>query len=91
MMTEQHRLTRMMTGWGCGQIGDLQKIECQSIEEALQWASNMPWNGIKPVIHLMEGTHEKNITVPKDELADYKQQWHPSESLPKWDIKIIPT
>jgi hypothetical protein len=27
----------------------------------------------------------------KDELADYQQQWHPSESLPKWDVKIIPT
>jgi len=51
----------------------------------------MAWNGIKPVVHLVDGTYEKNITVPKDELADYKQQWHPSESLPKWDIKIIPT
>jgi hypothetical protein len=63
----------------------------QSVEEALQWASNMTWKGIKPLIHLMEGTYEKNITVPKDELADYKQQWYPSESLPNWDIKIIPT
>lgn len=63
----------------------------QSVEEALQWASNMTWNGIKPLVHLVDGTYEKNITVPKDELADYQQQWHPSESLPKWDVKIIPT
>lgn len=63
----------------------------QSVEEALQWASNMTWKGIKPLIHLVEGTYEKNITVQRDELADYKQQWHCSESLPKWDIKIIPS
>lgn len=62
----------------------------QSVEEALQWASNMTWNGIKPLVHLVDGTYEKNITVPKDELADYQQHWHPSESLPKWDVKITP-
>jgi hypothetical protein len=63
----------------------------QSVEEALQWASNMTWKGNKPLIHLVEGTYEKNITVPKDELADYKQQWLCSESLPKWDVNIIPS
>ena len=63
----------------------------QSVEEAVQWASNMTWKGMKPLIHLVEGTYEKNISVPGDELASFKQQWHPSDSLPKWDITIIPT
>ena len=61
-----------------------------SIEEALQWASNMSWKGFKPLVHLVEGTYEKNITVPNDELEPYKQQWLRSEVLPKWDIKIVP-
>ena len=39
----------------------------QSVEEALQWASNMTWKGIQPLIHLVEGPYEKNISVPKDE------------------------
>ena len=62
-----------------------------SIEAALQWASNMTWNGFEPMVHLVEGTYEKSITVPADELEPYQQQWQRSESLPKWDIKIVPT
>ncbi len=62
-----------------------------SVEEALQWTSNMTWNGFEPMVHLVEGTYEKSITVPADELEPYQQQWQRSESLPKWDIKIVPT
>lgn len=61
-----------------------------SVEAALQWASNMTWNGFEPIIHLVEGTYEKGITVPADELEPYQQQWQRSETLPKWDIKIVP-
>ncbi len=61
-----------------------------SVEEALQWASNMTWNGFEPMIHLVEGTYEKGIKVPADELEPYQQQWQRSQSLPKWDIKIVP-
>ena len=61
-----------------------------SIDAAVQWASNMTWNGLKPLVHLVEGTYEKNITVPSNELEVYKQQWLCSETLPKWDIKIAP-
>ena len=63
----------------------------QSVEDALRWASNMTWKGIKPLIYLVEGTYEKNITVAEDELAYYKRQWHCSESLPQWDIRISPS
>lgn len=61
-----------------------------SIEEALQWASNMSWNGFEPLVHLVEGIYEKKITVPPDELEPYQKQWQRSEALPKWDIKIVP-
>ena len=61
-----------------------------SVEDALQWASNMTWKGFEPMVHLVEGTYEKNITVPADELEPYQQQWQRSEALPKWDIKIVP-
>ncbi|MEO1297103.1 MAG: hypothetical protein AAFW75_15225 [Cyanobacteria bacterium J06636_16] len=62
-----------------------------SVEEALQWASNMTWKGFEPVVHLVEGIYEKNITVPKDELEPYEQQWQRSEDLPKWDVIIVPS
>ena len=64
------------------------KIE---MHPAVQWVSNMTWKGIKPLIYLVEGTYEKNITVPEDELAEYKQQWNCSDSLPKWYVNIIPS
>ena len=62
-----------------------------SVEAALQWASNMTWNGFEPVVHLVEGIYEKNITVPKDELEPYAQRWQRSEDLPKWDVIIVPS
>ena len=34
-----------------------------SIDAALNWASNMTWKGIKPLVHLGEGTYEKGVKV----------------------------
>lgn len=61
-----------------------------SIETALQWASNMTWNAFSPVVHLVDGTYPKKVKVSKKELEPYKQFWNPSESLPKWDITVAP-
>lgn len=61
-----------------------------TIEEALQWAAKMTWNGFEPLVHLVEGDYEKKITVPKAELEIYKQQWQRSQLLPKWDVTIEP-
>ena len=61
-----------------------------TIEDALQWASNMTWNGFEPIVHLVERLYDKKITVPKDELEVYEQQWQRSEELPKWDVTIVP-
>jgi hypothetical protein len=61
-----------------------------TIEDALQWAAKMTWNGFEPLVHLVDGHYEKKITVPADELEPYKQQWHCSSLLPKWDVSIEP-
>jgi len=62
-----------------------------TIEAALQWAAKMTWNGLEPLVHLVEGNYPKKIKVPKAELALYEQQWQRSEQLPKWDVTIVPT
>lgn len=62
----------------------------KTIDDALQWAAQMTWNGISPFVHLVEGDYPKQISVPKDELAQYEQQWQRSETLPKWDVSIAP-
>ena len=43
-----------------------------------------------PLVHLVEGTYAKHISVPKEELVEYESQWQRSEQLPKWDVSIAP-
>lgn len=62
-----------------------------SIEAALHWAANMTWKGLKPIIHLVNTTYELGVNVLPDELESYKLSWLRSETLPKWDVTIVPT
>ncbi|MGC1306595.1 MAG: hypothetical protein WA885_05150 [Phormidesmis sp.] len=61
-----------------------------TIETALQWTAHMTWNGFEPLVHLVEGIYPKKVTVTKDELASFEQQWLRSELLPKWDVLVVP-
>lgn len=61
-----------------------------TVETAIEWAANMKWKGRAPVIHLVESVYEKGIRVSQEVLAELKQFWHRSETLPKWDVIIQP-
>ncbi len=52
------------------------------IDDALGWAANMTWNGVSPLVNLVNGDYPKKIKVSADELEPYKQQWQRSNSLP---------
>jgi Rhodopirellula transposase DDE domain len=62
-----------------------------SVKAALNWASNMTWKGIAPIVQLVETTYERGIKVLPEELNQYQPFWQRSELLPKWDITIVPT
>jgi len=62
-----------------------------SVETAIQWAANMTWKGIAPIVHHVETIYEKGIKVLPTELEDYYPFWQRSETLPKWDITIVPS
>jgi transposase len=62
----------------------------ESKETVLSWASNLTWKGNHPQINLIEETSEKGITVKSSELEFFQQFWQSSESLPKWDVTIVP-
>ena len=62
-----------------------------SIDAALNWASNMTWKGIKPLVHLVEGTYEKGGKVLAKELEQLQPFWQRSETLPKWDVTVLPS
>lgn len=61
-----------------------------SVEAALHWTANMTWKGIAPIVHRVETTYEKGIKVLSQELEQYQPFWQRSETLPKWDITIVP-
>lgn len=61
-----------------------------SVEAAVQWATNMTWKAVAPVVYLVEGLYEKGVQVFAEELESDLPFWQPSETLPKWDITILP-
>ncbi len=61
-----------------------------SVETALQWATNMRWKGITPLVQCVETTYQRGVRVLTQELEDYLPFWQRSETLPKWDITIVP-
>jgi hypothetical protein len=62
-----------------------------SVEVALRWASNMKWKGVTPIVKLVEAIYPKGVMVSAAELAPFSEQWQRSETLPKWDITIVPS
>ncbi|MBN4006865.1 hypothetical protein [Nostoc sp. LPT] len=50
----------------------------------------MTWKGIAPIVHRVETTYEKGIKVLSQDLEQYQPFWQRSETLPKWDITIVP-
>jgi Rhodopirellula transposase DDE domain len=62
-----------------------------SVEAALQWATNMTWKGIQPIVHLVSTTYQTGVKVLPEVLEHYKRFWHRSETLPKWDVTVVPS
>ncbi|BAQ66699.1 mobile element protein [Geminocystis sp. NIES-3709] len=61
-----------------------------SVEKTVQWAKNMTWKGVKPIVKILDKTDEKGIKSSSEELAECQKFWHRSEILPSWDVTIIP-
>jgi hypothetical protein len=61
-----------------------------SVEAVVEWASNMMWKGISPIVHLVETTYAKGVKVLPEDLKQYFPSWQRSATLPKWDITIVP-
>lgn len=62
-----------------------------SIDAAITWARNMTWNGISPKVVLFEGSYEKGVIASREELEALKPFWLHSNTLPKWDVTVIPS
>jgi hypothetical protein len=63
----------------------------ESVETALQWANNMTWKGISPLVQHIITPYPKGVKPLPQDLDDYLPFWQRSDALPKWDITILPT
>ena len=61
-----------------------------SIEKALEWAGTMTWNGVRPVVHLLDAIYQKGVTLTKEAMKIYEDRIERSETLPMWDVTIKP-
>jgi Rhodopirellula transposase DDE domain len=61
-----------------------------SVEATIKWASHMSWKAAAPVVYLVEDIYEKGVKVLAEELESDRPFWEQSETLPKWDITILP-
>jgi len=61
-----------------------------SVETAIKWASTMTWNGVKPVVHLLNKFYEKGVKLTKKAMKVYEERLQRSETLAKWDVSIEP-
>ena len=61
-----------------------------TVETALQWASNMKWHDFTPIVEFVETDYPKGIKLSAEQLSSFSEQWQRSETLPKWDVTIVP-
>jgi hypothetical protein len=61
-----------------------------SLTTVLNWAANMTWKGIKPMVHWLETTYEKGVKLSAQELEPFLPFWQRSITLPQWDITVLP-
>jgi len=61
-----------------------------SSEKALEWAGTRTWNGVRPVVHLLDAIYQKGVTLTKEAIKIYEDRIERSETLPMWDVTIKP-
>jgi len=61
-----------------------------SSEKALEWAGTMTWNGVRPVVHLLDAVYQKGVKLTKEAMNIYEDRIERSETLPMWDVTIKP-
>jgi hypothetical protein len=63
-------------------------VPLDSVQTVVNWAANMAWKGLKPMVHLVETTYEKHITLSPQDLKPFLPFWQWSETLPWWDVTV---
>lgn len=60
------------------------------LEVVIYWAKRMTWCGRHPDVKYLDNDYQKRVTVPRNEMRQYEARLQRSETLPKYDITIVP-
>lgn len=61
-----------------------------SVETVLEWSRTMTWKGISPVVHLLDKTYKKGVTIAKKAFKKIEEHFIRDEQLPKYCVRIEP-
>ena len=56
----------------------------------LQWARTMTWNGIHPVVELLDRIYEKGVKITKKLFRPIAERLQRNQEIPKYSVRIEP-
>lgn len=64
--------------------------QLRTVDTMLEWAKNMTWKGLKPIVTLSRKVYAKGVTLSKSAMQAVEARLERNPLLPKWDILIYP-
>ena len=61
-----------------------------SVHTVVEWARTMTWNGVQPVVSLVEKTYDKGVRIAKAAFKAVESRLQRDTILPKYEILIQP-
>ena len=61
-----------------------------SVHTVVEWARTMTWNGVQPVVTLIEKTYDKGVCIAKAAFKAVESRLQRDTILPKYEILIQP-
>ncbi len=61
-----------------------------SIATTVKWAQTMTWNGVAPIVHLLDKVYETGVRLTKSAFLPVTARLQRSTTLPKWSVVIQP-
>ncbi|CAK0746765.1 transposase [Gammaproteobacteria bacterium] len=61
-----------------------------TVEVTMEWAKNMTWKGVNPVVKLVETVYKKGVRIAKSAFKTIASRINRDKTLPKYYITIQP-
>ena len=64
-------------------------LDCRTT--VLEWTRTMTWNGISPVVKLLDRVYEKGVKIAKKAFQSIAKRLKRNDAIPKYTVRIEPT